>query len=114
MGVLGYNQYTAISNDTLKGEFPFKPFEGYTNKETVAKYTLKTTKEEPKATQHSTPSTNLNDSKVQDLTGLTNGTSDGASLQQKEEGRSQLLPVVLHACPNGSGVGLSPPLGERP
>lgn len=89
MGVLGYNQYTAISNDTLKGEFPFKPFEGYTNKETVAKYTLKTTKEEPKATQDSTPSTNLNDSKVQDITGLTNGTSEGASLQQKEEGQKE-------------------------
>ena len=89
MGVLGYNQYTAISNNTLKGEFPFKPFDGYTNKETVAKYTLRTTKEQPKGTQDSTPSSNLNDSKVQDVVGLTNGVSDGASLQQKEEGQKE-------------------------
>ena len=89
MGVLGYNQYTAITNGTLKGEFPFKPFEGYTNKETVAKYTLRTVKEIPKGTQESTPSQNLNDSKVQDTVGLTQGITDGSSLENYKKGRRE-------------------------
>jgi len=98
MGVLGYNQYTAITNETLKGEFPFKPFEGYKNKETVAKYTLKGTKEKPKAEQKSTPSKNLNDSKVQDTTGLTNSTNTGADIQQEKEGKKEKTVAKTSAC----------------
>ena len=86
MGVLGYNQYTAISNNTLDGQIPFKPFEGYTNKETVAKYTLRTVQEAPKGTQKSTVSQNLNRSKVQDNTGLTNSATEGSSTEAYKKG----------------------------
>jgi len=98
MGVLGYNQYTAITNGTLKGEFPFKPFEGYTNRETVATYTFRTTKESPKGTQKSTPSKALNDSKVQDTVGLTQGLSDGASLENYKKGKRERIVPKTSVC----------------
>ena len=50
MGVLGTNQYTALASQD-NPDLAFFPFSGYTNTNTVARYSQTTTQEQPKATQ---------------------------------------------------------------
>lgn len=97
MGVLGYNQYTPIVNGTLKGNSPFKPFEGYTNRETVATYSLRTTNTDQTPAASPGNSTNLNKTKIQDSTGYNN-LSDGASAQQKLEGTKESTVALTSVC----------------
>jgi len=89
MGVLGFNQYTQVLNNIP--DAGFIPFEGYKfAQETVARYSLRTSKEQPLGKQSAKPpgSGDANDTKVQDPGGYTS-LGDGASKQQKDEGQRQ-------------------------
>jgi hypothetical protein len=85
MGVLGYNQYTAILNDVP--DAGFIPFQGYKfSEETVAKYSLRSYKESPEGEQTSGAGGQKNDSINQSVVG-DNSLADGGSDQQKTEGQ---------------------------
>ena len=81
MGVLGYNQYTALSKRD-NDDVAFFPFSGYTNRDTVARYSTTTTKEKPQATQtdsNQSPSNNgFQESPVEK--------KSGPDIEQKVEG----------------------------
>lgn len=119
MGVIGYNDYTQILNDLP--EAGFKPFEGYDReKEIVARFSLRTSKETPAAVQSGGPSLqetdplntqatgNINNSKIQSTTG-PHSLTDGASAEQKYEGEKTKNLKKPSSCGEAKG---SQPLGE--
>jgi hypothetical protein len=79
MGVLGTNQYTALAkqDDT---DIAFFPFSGYTNTDTVSRFSLNTTKEQPVGTQvgSTQPPSNVG---IQES--ISGEKKDGASKEQK-------------------------------
>jgi len=119
MGVIGYNDYTQVLNDIP--EAGFKPFEGYDREnEIVARFSLKTTKEKPPASQSGGPALqetdplnpqgtgNINNSKVQATTG-SHSLTDGASAEQKYEGEKTKNLKKPTSCGEAKG---DQPLGE--
>lgn len=119
MGVIGYNDYTQVMNDVP--ESGFKPFEGYDREnETVARFSLRTTKEKPPATQSGGPALqetdplnpqgtgNINNSKIQSTTGA-HSLNDGASNEQKYEGEKTKNLKKPTSCGEAKG---DQPLGE--
>jgi len=86
MGVLGYNQYTQVLNNIP--DTGFTPFQGYKfNEETIARYSLRSYKENSAATQDDTQGSS-NNSTNQSTVG-DNALADGASDQQKKEGQKR-------------------------
>lgn len=82
MGVLGTNQYTALAKQD-NSDVAFFPFSGYTNNDTVARYSINKSPEKPQATQVGSkqpPSNTL----VQEFV-AGHDKKDVASKQQKEE-----------------------------
>jgi hypothetical protein len=92
MGVLGTNQYTALAKED-NSDIAFFPFSGYTNNDTVSRFSLNTTKEQPAATQvgSTQPPSNVG---VQESVGGEK--KDGASAQQKKDAE------VKNSVPNPS------------
>jgi hypothetical protein len=84
MGVLGTNQYTALASKD-NPDIAFFPFSGYTNTDTVARYSLTTTKEEPEATQTNSTQTASNNGKQEAVAGHEK--KDGASREQYLNGK---------------------------
>jgi hypothetical protein len=90
MGVLGHNQYTAINKKVPP--IPFLPFSGFTNRDTVPRYILTTTREQPSALQEKSPGqtgkTN-NNSVTESNVSVDQGRKDGASAEQKKNGEQK-------------------------
>ena len=100
MGVLGYNQYTALSKRD-NDDVAFFPFSGYTLNDTVARYSLTTTKEPPKATQIDSNQPASNNGVQESVSGEK---KDGASKEQYDEGRKKIpvaSPSTCEAVPLG-------------
>ena len=84
MGVIGYNQYTAILKDAPeKEDCGFKPFSGYTVDDTVPKNAQPTTQEKAEAVAEDVNKSKTNNDKVAESATSVQGREDGASLQQK-------------------------------
>jgi hypothetical protein len=90
IGVLGHNQYTAINKNIPP--IPFLPFSGFTNRDTVSRYVLTTTREQPSALQQKTPgqtgSTN-NNSLTESNVSVDQGRKTGADAEQKKNGEQK-------------------------
>ncbi len=100
MGVIGYNQYTAILKDVPKNG-GFAPFSGYTVKDTVPRDALGTTQEEGKAASSQVDVTNTyftgktNNKEVMDSPASLVGRKDGASKERNEnESRPKIVPTI--------------------
>ena len=99
MGVIGYNQYTALLKDIPEGG-GFKPHSGYTVDDTVPKNALGTTQEEGTAVAEDVDVSETNNKKVvESPTGLVTR-KDGASLEQhKNESKTKTLPTISNCEP---------------
>ena len=109
MGVLGYNQYTQVLNNIP--DAGFIPFQGYRfAEETVAQYSIKTTKEPPLGKQSGGPNVvetdplnrqgntgNVNNAVNQSTVG-DNALRDAASEEQAREGKKKHSVPLTSVC----------------
>ncbi len=87
MGVLGTNQYTALASKD-NPDIAFFPFSGYTNRDTVARYSLTLDNQDsPPATQTGSTQTPSNKGK-QEAAGPGQELSSGADKEQKVNGET--------------------------
>ena len=100
MGVIGYNQYTAILKDVPE-DGGFAPFSGYTVDDTVPRNALGTTQEEGKAAADEVDVTNTffsgktNNKEVMESLVSLIGRKDGASKEAAEnESRPKIIPTI--------------------
>ena len=101
MGVIGFNEYTALSNRD-NSDVAFFPFSGYTLNDTVARYSTTTTKEIPKGTQVNSKSPASNNGVQESVAGHEKKT--GADKEQYDEGRKKnpvASPSTCEAVPLG-------------
>jgi len=101
MGVIGFNEYTALSNRD-NDDVAFFPFSGYTLNDTVARYSTATTKEPPKGTQVNSKSPASNNGVQESVAGHEKKT--GADKEQYDEGRKKnpvASPSTCEAVPLG-------------
>lgn len=90
IGVIGFNQYTAISKEIPP--VPFLPFSGFTNRDTVPRYSFTTSQEESDATQEKNPGqtqSQNNSTVTESNVSLDNGRSDAASKEQYENAKKK-------------------------
>tara|TARA_Y100000593_G_scaffold51357_1_gene96552 strand:- start:617 stop:3190 length:2574 start_codon:yes stop_codon:yes gene_type:complete len=100
MGVIGYNQYTAILKDVPE-DGGFAPFSGYTVDDTVPRNALGTTQEEGKAVADEVDVTNTffsgktNNKEVMESLVSLIGRKDGASKEAADnESRPKIIPTI--------------------
>jgi len=100
MGVIGYNQYTAILKDVPE-DGGFAPFSGYTVDDTVPRNALGTTQEEGKAVADEVDVTNTffsgktNNKEVMESPVSLIGRKDGASKEAADnESRPKIIPTI--------------------
>lgn len=84
MGVIGFNEYTALSKQD-NTDVAFFPFSGFTNTDTVPRYSFRTTQEEPKGTQINSTQKPSNVGTQEFVSGYEN--KEAASNQQKINGQ---------------------------
>ena len=82
IGVLGYNQYTAVMKNIP--DTGFIPFSGYTVKDQVPQYALPTVEEEAKGVAEDVDLSKTNNKKVLESNVAQAGRDDGAALEQKK------------------------------
>ena len=106
MGVIGYNQYTAILKDIPEGG-GFAPFSGYTVKDTVPRDSLGTTQEEGTAAADGVDITNTyftgktNNKEVMESLVSLIGRKDGASKEQYvNESKPKIIPTISKCEPS--------------
>ena len=106
MGVIGYNQYTAILKDIPEGG-GFAPFSGYTVKDTVPRDALGTTQEEGTAAADGVDITNTyftgktNNKEVMESLVSLIGRKDGASKEQYlNESKPKIIPTISKCEPS--------------
>ena len=103
MGVIGYNQYTAVMKNVP--DTPFSPFSGYTVEDTVPRDALGTTQEEAEAVPDTIKPkrgqgnrgrrSRTNNKEVMESPASLVGRKDGASKQAYEEGsRPRVIPTI--------------------
>ena len=93
MGVIGYNQYTAVMKNVP--DTPFSPFSGYTVDDTVPRDALGTTQEEGEAVSDDVDKSKTNNKEVMESPASLVGRKDGASKQAYEEGsRPRVIPTI--------------------
>ena len=90
MGVIGFNEYTALSKKD-NDDIAFFPFSGYTLNDTIARYSLTTTKENPNGTQVDSNQPASNNGVQESVAGHEK--KEAASRQQKVEA-SKTIPVA--------------------
>lgn len=83
MGVIGFNEYTALSKRD-NNDIAFFPFSGYTLNDTIARYSLTTTKQDPQATQVDSNQPASNNGVQESVAGHEK--KDGASNEQQING----------------------------
>ena len=94
MGVIGYNQYTAVMKNVP--DTPFSPFSGYTVEDTVPRDALGTTQEEAEAVPDNIkPNESTNNKEVMESPTSLVGRKDGASNEQyKNESKPRIIPTI--------------------
>jgi hypothetical protein len=100
MGVIGYNQYTAVMKNVP--DTPFSPFSGYTVKDTVPRDALPTTQEEaeavPDTVSYKTPKSKRgrgNNKEVMESPVSLIGRKSGASKEAYEnESKPRIIPTI--------------------
>ena len=105
MGVIGYNQYTAVMKDVP--DTPFSPFSGYTVKDTVPRDALPTTQEEaeavPDTVSYKTPKSKRgrgNNKEVMESPASLVGRKDGSTNEQyKNESKPRVIPTISRCEP---------------
>ena len=105
MGVIGYNQYTAVMKNVP--DTPFGPFSGFTVKDTVPRDALPTTQEEaeavPDTVSYKTPKSKRgrgNNKEVMESPVSLVGRKDGATSEQyKNESKPRVIPTISRCEP---------------
>jgi len=99
MGVIGYNQYTAVMKNVP--DTPFSPFSGYTVEDTVPRDALGTTQEEAEAVPDNIkPNESTNNKEVMESPASLVGRKDGATSEQyKNESKPRVIPTISRCEP---------------
>ncbi len=105
MGVIGYNQYTAVMKNVP--DTPFSPFSGYTVDDTVPRDALGTTQEEAEAVPETIKPKRgqgnkgrSNNKEVMESPASLVGRKDGASKEQyKNESKPKIVPTISRCEP---------------
>ena len=93
MGVIGYNQYTAVMKNVP--DTPFSPFSGYTVDDTVPRDALGTTQEEGEAVSDDVDKSKTNNKEVMESPASLVGRKDGASKEAADnESRPKIIPTI--------------------
>ena len=93
MGVIGYNQYTAVMKDVP--DTPFTPFSGYTVKEPVPRNALGTTQEEGEAVAEDVDESKTNNKEVMESPASLVGRKNGANKEANDnESRPKIVPTI--------------------
>ena len=99
MGVIGYNQYTAVMKNVP--DTPFSPFSGYTVDDTVPISSLGTTQEEGEAVAEDVDKSKTNNKEVMESPTSLVGRKDGASKESADnEGRPKNIPTISRCEPS--------------
>tara|TARA_R100001510_G_C7653898_1_gene212411 strand:- start:1470 stop:3773 length:2304 start_codon:yes stop_codon:yes gene_type:complete len=99
MGVIGYNQYTAVMKNVP--DTPFSPFSGYTVDDTVPISSLGTTQEEGEAVAEDVDKSKTNNKEVMESPASLVGRKDGASKESADnEGRPKNIPTISRCEPS--------------
>ena len=80
MGVLGFNQYTAVMKNVP--DTPFTPFSGFDTKDTVPQHNLRLEKEEAAAVAEEVDKSKTNNKEIAESTVNATRTKDGATKEQ--------------------------------
>jgi archaellum component FlaC len=102
MGVIGFNEYTSLSKRD-NDDVAFFPFSGFTVNDTIPRYSLTTTKEDPKGTQVDSNQPASNNGVQESVAGHEK--KDGASKEQYENGKKKnpvAQPSTCEAVPLGA------------
>jgi hypothetical protein len=98
MGVIGYNQYTAVMKNVP--DTPFSPFSGYTVKDTVPRSALGTTQEEGEAVAEDVEKSKTNNKEVMESPAALVSRKDGASKEQYEnKSKPKHIPTISRCEP---------------
>ena len=92
MGVIGYNQYTAVMKNVP--DTPFSPFSGYTVDDTVPRNALGTTQEEGEGVAEDVDESKTNNKEVMESPASLVGRKDGASKEAADNEAN--LKLYLH------------------
>ena len=104
MGVIGYNQYTAVMKNVP--DTPFSPFSGYTVDDTVPRNALGTTQEEGEAVAEDVDESKTNNKEVMESPASLVGRKDGASKEAADnESKPRIVPT-LSKCEPAPLVGI--------
>ena len=104
MGVIGYNQYTAVMKNVP--DTPFSPFSGYTVDDTVPRNALGTTQEEGEAVAEDVDKSKTNNKEVMESPASLGGRKDGASKEAADnESKPKIVPT-LSKCEPAPLVGI--------
>ena len=96
VGVLGYNQYTAVMKNIP--DTGFLPFSGYTTKDQVPQYALPTVEEEAKGVAEDVEVSETNNKKVIETNVGQANRDEGASLEQKKNEEKELTVTKESRC----------------
>ena len=98
MGVIGYNQYTAVMKNVP--DTSFSPFSGYTVKDTVPRSALGTTQEEGEAVSEDVDESKTNNKEVMESPASLVTRKDGATEEQyKNESKPKNIPNISRCEP---------------
>ncbi len=104
MGVVGYNQYTAVMKNVP--DTGFIPFSGYTPGDTVPRGSLGTTQEEGEAVAEDVDESKTNNKEVMEAPVALVTRKDGATLEQhKNESQPKHIPTI-NKCDPSPTVGI--------
>ena len=98
MGVIGYNQYTAVMKNVP--DTSFSPFSGYTVNDTVPRSALGTTQEEGEAVAEDVEKSKTNNKEVMESPAALVSRKDGASKEQYEnKSKPKHIPTISRCEP---------------
>jgi len=104
MGVVGYNQYTAVMKNVP--DTAFIPFSGFTVEDTVPRGSLGTTQEEGEAVAEDVDESKTNNKEVMESSTSLVTRKDGATLEQhKNESQPKHIPTI-NKCDPSPTVGI--------
>ena len=105
MGVIGYNQYTALLKDIPEGG-GFAPFSGYTVDDTVPRNALGTTQEDGTAVSEDVDASKTNNEEVMEAPLSLVGRKDGANKEQYENRSTVREVATISKCEPAPVVGI--------
>ena len=105
MGVIGYNQYTALLKDIPEGG-GFAPFSGYTVDDTVPRNALGTTQEDGTAVAEDVDASKTNNEEVMESPVSLVGRKDGANKEQYENRSTVREVATISKCEPAPVVGI--------